>query len=414
MNAMRKILLLSALSIGLLACQESSVSTAPDEGTVALAPRIIRTESVPVPLFNGTDRVRVEVYDVGSGNLLKSVSASFSQHTLLVDGIPSNANVRVDVYGLDASGSTLWYGSGSAVSASSAATSGVGVNADVSIYAYKSNATPYIGDWVYVNASGSLDDLHDGQWTTLAHFGEDGACRWENFFVNADGDVLSRYVGEGTCVQVGSSLTATLSDVQSCNVSGSYPASTCNSDASLQSYAQTGWTGQFTANGSGLDFVLGTSANFPFEAVVGDATRYYPLTGSWIESYQGTSSPATGVTLEGTWTTTIEFAAAGTYVWVETFAASTTGRVTKHYVESGNYTRSGTNITLAPTVASKCDAGAQYLTLSCADISDGISVTPPDPVTWTYTATVGKMHLVSTGGTTWDFVKQPTAMRTGL
>lgn len=409
---MRAILLLAALSLGLSACQESApVASESSAATVTLAPRIVRTAAVPVPLFDGTDRVGVEVYDAVSGALLKSVSTDFDLHSLDVVGIPADARVRVDVYGYDPSGNIVWYGVSSSLSASEAA-SGIGVNLDISITPYQADPTPYLGEWVYVNGTGMLEGTHSGSWTTVARFGDDGQFHWENFFVNASGDVLSRYVSEGRYVQVGTRLSLTPSETRTCGAAATYPSGTCNSDASLASGSVEPWTADFTKGASGLVVMIGT-AEFPFGTPATSVGRY-PVTGTWNHSHEGTISPVTGINLDGTWATSVRFAADGSYIWVQMFSVGTTGRIAKHYIEIGSYVKTGTNIAFTPSEASSCDAGLEYLTVSCAEVTDGSATTPDPPSTWGYEGNVGTMVLTSPGGNPWEFTKQATALGEAL
>ncbi len=386
--------------------ESAAVAPESSSSTVTLAPRIVRTSSVPVSLFNGTDRVQVEVYDATSGALLNKVSANFDARTLRVDGIPASASVRVDIYGLDVSSSYLWYGSSTVLAASSAA-SGLTIDFDISITPYLANLTPYLGDWVYVNSAGTLGD-HSGSWTTLVRFGDDGAFRWENFFVNATGDVLSRYISEGSFVQVGSDLALAPSDTRTCAATETYPSSTCNSDSTLTSSVEGSWTASFSTGVEGLVVMIGT-ARFPFTAPSTN-TGVYPITGYWIHSHAGTISPLTGTNIEGTWATSIRFSADGTYIWVQMFSVGASDRVARHYVETGTYVRNGTNLAFTPAEASSCDAGLDYLTISCADITDGVLTTPDAPSTWGYSGQVGTMSLTTPGGNTWEFTKQPAAL----
>lgn len=405
---MRAILLLSALFLGLSACQETApVASDSPSSTVTLAPRIVRTAAVPVPLFDGTDRVGVEVYDAGSGALLKSVSTDFDLHAIDVVGIPADARVRVDVYGYDPSGSIVWYGVSSPISAS-AASAGVGVNLDISIAPYQADPTPYLGEWVYINPTGMLEGTHSGSWTTVARFGDDGQFHWENFFVNPSGDVLSRYVSEGRYVQIGSRLSLAPSETWICGAATTYPSGTCNSDASLSSGSVDPWEADFTKGSSGLVVMIGT-AEFPF-GTPATSEGLYPVTGMWNHSHDGTITPVAGVNLEGTWATSVRFAADGSYIWVQMFSVGRTGRVAKHYVEIGAYEKSGTSILFTPSEASSCDAGLEYLTVSCAELSDGTATTPDAPSTWGYAGNIGTMVLTSPGGNPWEFTKQPTAL----
>lgn len=116
MIAMHKLLSLPILAATLLlsGCEGThSTSTAPasSEGTVAIAPRIVRSASISDSLWNATVTVFAGLYDVrdslipGTGR-----NAAFGSGRLTLPPVAESLLVSVYVSGLDASGTKIWSG----------------------------------------------------------------------------------------------------------------------------------------------------------------------------------------------------------------------------------------------------------------------------------------------------------------
>lgn len=214
---MRKFISLLALSVLLSSCQESATSPT-IEGSdefVTLAPRLLRTASVPMPLFNGTDRVRVRVTSSNSSFTFDQ-TVSFVDHSLDVPGVPRSATVQISLSGLDADGNVIWSGSSATFLASTSETS----NFDIPLSA-PSNQTSYLiaSTWQWQGWSSSDTGV---EWLNL---NDDGTydrlyVRWIDNGIASTRDTFFGVYESGAYLQTGDSLRFAVDEAKECGYRG--------------------------------------------------------------------------------------------------------------------------------------------------------------------------------------------------
>ncbi|MCB9497100.1 MAG: hypothetical protein H6686_09480 [Fibrobacteria bacterium] len=147
---------LFALLLGtsfLVSCDSSSPSTTePVTETVTIAPRLVGLEAIPVPLYDGTARIHLQVSSTNTSFSLDT-AVEFSRHSCVIAGVPAQATITLSIQGMDAAGTILWSGTRTGVSAADAA-KGMKADNEITVAAAPSVAG-YLdaGSWTWSNGN---------------------------------------------------------------------------------------------------------------------------------------------------------------------------------------------------------------------------------------------------------------------